>query len=477
MKHFLFPKETLNAMWLKVFYFLKCGCKMNFLIIEDDKNFSEFLSKALAKHGKPFVADNLISAQNLLQSYSFDCAIVDLKLGEEIVGPQIALMAKRKGVGHVIAVTSFENDSELIRKAYENGVDDFVKKSNLKSHFDFFLKKVITGKDLKKNVLRLTKTTYITRDKDLINALESVCTSYAPMEPIFIGGESGVGKTQLGKCLKSLLDLKGEPVELNCAGLNDEIIKSELFGHEKGAFTGADKQTVGKIELADGGILFLDEIGDMPLTTQEKLLKVIEEKEFTRVGGNKKIKSNFLLVTATLKNLEDLVSCGKLRPDFYNRIKGKTIHIKPLRERSEDLKLLIEHFLNLATRSVYLTPEAYQALMNYNWPGNIRELDKAINRLSDTRGGIVKFESLDPAIKSGNGFLDSALPDGLLTKKQAEFVKQSGSLGHLFEKLEREMILYAHEELKGNKAEISRQYNISRKKLWSFFKQETGGVQ
>lgn len=101
--------------------------------------------------------------------------------------------------------------------------------------------------------------------------------------------------------------------------------------------------------------------------------------------------------------------------------------------------------------------------MTYNWHGNIRELDKAINRLSDTRGGIVKFESLDPAIKSGNGFLDSALPDGLLTKKQAEFVKRSGNLGDLFEKLEREMILYAHEELKGNKAEISRQYNISRK--------------
>ena len=102
---------------------------MNFLIIEDDKNFSDFLSKALSKHGKTFIADNLINAQNLLNNYSFDCAIIDLKLGEEIVGPQIALMAKRKGVGHVIAVTNFENDSELIRLAYENGVDDFVKKS------------------------------------------------------------------------------------------------------------------------------------------------------------------------------------------------------------------------------------------------------------------------------------------------------------------------------------------------------------
>lgn len=451
---------------------------MNFLIIEDDKNFSEFLSKALSKHGKTFVADNLTNAKNLLNGYSFDCAIVDLKLGEEIVGPQIALMAKRKGVGHVIAVTNFENDPELIRLAYENGVDDFVKKSNLKSHFDFFLKKVITGKDLKKNVLRLTKTTYITKDKDLINALEAVCTSYAPMEPIFIGGESGVGKTQLGKCLKSLLGLEGELVELNCAGLNDEIIKSELFGHEKGAFTGADKQTIGKIELADRGILFLDEIGDMPLVTQEKLLKVIEEKEFTRVGGNKKVKSNFLLVTATLKNLEDLVSTGKLRPDFYNRIKGKTIFIKPLRERKDDLKLLIEHFLNLSTRSVYLTPQAHEALLKYNWPGNIRELDKTIHRLSDTKGGIVKLENLDPALRNGYAPASSVHNEqGLLTNKHISFVKDHGGLVALFGTLEKEFIIYANDELNGHQTEISRKYNISRKKLWAFFKERRSELQ
>ena len=443
---------------------------MNFLIVEDDKNFSDFLSKALSKHGKVFAADNVASVQNLLQGYSFDCAIIDLKIGDEVVGPRIASMAKRKGVGHIIAVTSFENDSELIRLAYESGIDDFVKKSNLRSHFDFFLKKVITSKDLKKNVLRLTKTTYITKDKDLINTLESICSSYAPMEPIFIGGESGVGKTQLGKCLKSLLDLQGDLIELNCAGLNDDIIKSELFGNEKGAFTGADKQTIGKIELANGGILFLDEIGDMPLLTQEKLLKVIEEKEFTRVGGNKKIKSDFLLVTATLKNLEDLVHIGKLRPDFYNRIKGKTIQISPLRERPQDLKILIDHFLNLATRSVYLTPAAYEALLNYNWPGNIRELDKVISRLSDTKSGIVRIEDLDPAMRRGPVILDSRLTNCLVTKDQIEFVKRNGGLGQLFEKIESEIIFYANDEFKGSKTEISKNYHISRSKLWSFFK-------
>ncbi len=446
---------------------------MNFLIVEDDENFSAFLSSALSKHGKVFVANNLTHAKNLIDGYTFDCAIIDLKLGEEIVGPRIALMAKRKGTGHVIAVTNFENDDELIRMAYENGVDDFVKKSNLRTHFDFFIKKVITGKDLKKNVLRLTKTTYITKDKDLISSLEAVCSTYAPMEPIFIGGESGVGKTQLGKCLKSLLGLSGELIELNCAGLNDEIIKSELFGHEKGAFTGADKQTIGKMELAHDGILFLDEIGDMPLTTQEKLLKVIEEKEFTRVGGNKKVKSNFLLVTATLKNLEDLVTAGKLRPDFYNRIKGKTIHIKPLRERTDDLKLLIRHFLDTAPRSVYLSTGAEEALLRYNWPGNIRELSKTISRLSDVKGGIVKLENLDPALRSTSlPVIDNGDGRGLLNKNQIAFLNKHGNASALFDELEKEIILYAYKELNGNKKEISKKYSISRTKLWSFFKEQ-----
>lgn len=450
---------------------------MNFLIVEDDKFFSDFLSSALSKHGKTFVTDNLDHAKNLLDGFVFDCAILDLKLGDELVGPQIASMAKRKGVGHIIAVTNFENDDELIRTAYESGVDDFVKKSNLRAHFEFFLKKVITGKDLKKNLSRLTKTTYLTKDRELINALESVCSTYAPMEPIFIGGESGVGKTQLGKCLKSLLGLQGELIELNCAGLNDEIIKSELFGHEKGAFTGADKQSIGKMELAHDGILFLDEIGDMPLTTQEKLLKVIEEKEFTRVGGNKKIKSNFLLVTATLKNLEDLVRSGKLRPDFYNRIKGKTIYIKPLRHRPDDLKIMIRHLLDNAPRSVFLSPEAEAALLRYTWPGNIRELSKTMNRLSDVKSGIVKLEDLDAAIRTCDLPDPSIIFDhDLLTSKHIEFVKSHGGLAGLFAALEREFVAFANAELKGHQSEISKRYNISRKKLWTLSKTQKESI-
>ena len=442
---------------------------MNFLIVEDDSYFSSFLSQNLSKHGKVFVSADYNSALKFLHEHKFDCAILDLKLGDEIIGPKIAKIAKEKGIGHVIAMTHFENDDELIKEAYQSGVDDFVKKSNLKTHLEFFLKKFANTRSLRKNLSRLTKTTYLTKDEDLIKSIESVCDTYSQLEPILLGGESGVGKTQLGKCLKQLLGIEGQLIELNCAGLDDDILKSELFGHEKGAFTGADKQTLGKIELAHNGILFLDEVGDMPLETQAKLLKVIEEFEFTRVGGNKKIVSKFLLVTGTLKNLEELVAQGKMRPDFYNRIKGKSIYIKPLRDRKGDIQLLIRHFKDMAPRSVYFTHEVTEALLSYSWPGNIRELQKTIFRLSDVKTGIVTKAHLDEVIKPSLNEGIKASTE-LLTDEHIQYVKKNKSFQALIDRIRDDFFNYAYNECDGNKTLIAKSYQISRKTLVGYYK-------
>lgn len=447
---------------------------MNFLIVEDDSRFSKFLSENLSKYGKVFATDSFENALNLINSYPIDCAIIDQKLGEEIVGPQIALTAKQKGIGHVIAVTDFESDSELLLKTYENGVDDFVKKSNLKDHLEFFIRKIVRSRDLRKSILNLTKTVYLTKDQELIRSIEIVCDTYAPMEPIFIKGPSGSGKTLLGKLLKILFGLEGDLVELNCAELSDELIRSELFGHEKGAFTGADRQHIGAIERAHNGILFLDEIGDMSLSTQEKLLKVLEEKEFNRVGGNKKIKSNFLLVSATLKNLEDLVRQGKLRLDFYYRIVGKTICVKPISERKDDLKMLITHFQNKTPRSVYITPEVHEGLMNYSWPGNIRQLQKVMVRLSETKGGVVRLEHLRPFLISEE--ISTKKDQGLLTDDQLHYVKEHKSIKALFDNLEREILVHAHKEHNGNKTYIAKDYDVSRRKLVEYYKEASPEV-
>ncbi len=454
-------KQNLNALKLP---------QMNFLVLEDDDQFSSFLEKNLSAFGKVFIAKDFASAKNLLSDQLFDCAILDLKIGEEIVGPKVAKLAKKKGVAHVIAVTNFENDDELIKISYESGVDDFLKKANLRTHLEFFVNKVVNGKEIRKKLDRLTKTVYLTKDKDLIESLETVCNSYAPMEPIFISGESGVGKTQLAKCFKDLLGMAGELVELNCAGLEDEIIKSELFGHERGSFTGAEKQKIGKVELANNGILFLDEVGDLPLATQETLLKVIEEKEFTRVGGVKKIYSNFLLVSATFKNLDELVSNGKLRADFYNRIKGKIIHIKPLRERKNDLEILIDHFLNQAIRTIFITDDARKILLNYKWPGNIRELYKTIFGLSDVKNGIVSQHYLEKYFANKNIKQSISHSESFLTDEQIEFAKKNQSLSSLQERVKEEFYEFALGEHKNNKNQVSKSYQISRRSLFYYLK-------
>jgi two-component system response regulator AtoC len=443
---------------------------VNFLIVEDDKKFSSFLAENLSKHGKVFTSSSYDEAAFLLEKQIFDCAILDLMIGDEIIGPRIAKLAKQKGIGHVIAMTHFENDDELIHEAYSNGVDDFVKKSNLQTHLEFFIKKFTNAKDLRKRISELTKTVYLTKDEDILRQIRSVCESYAMFEPIFVSGPSGVGKTLFVKCLKGLLKVEGQLINLNCAGMDDDLLKSELFGHEKGAFTGADRQKIGKIELANNGILFLDEVGDIPLPTQEKLLKVIDEFEFTRVGGTQKIISKFLLVSGTLKNLEKLVDEGKMRPDFYNRIKGKTIYLKPLKERKGDLKILIEHFKNSVPRSVYYTPDVKEGLLEYSWPGNIRELHKVIYQLSDVKSGIVQKKDLEEVLMNyANDSSENEIGE-FLTSKQIDYAKATNSLQSLLDRVRDEFLQFAYAESEGNKAKISRDYQVSRKSLVTYYK-------
>ncbi len=443
---------------------------VNFLIVEDDKNFSAFLAENLSKHGEVFTSSSFEEAAFLLNKQTFDCAILDLMIGDEIIGPKIAKIAKEKGIGHVIAMTHFENDDELIHEAYSNGVDDFVKKSNLETHLGFFIKKFSNAKNLRKKISELTKTIYITRDEDTLRQIRGICESYAMLEPIFFYGPTGSGKTALAKCLKELLNIDGALINLNCAGMDDDLLKSELFGHEKGAFTGADKQKIGKIELANNGILFLDEIGDIALSTQEMLLKVLDEFEFTRVGGTQKIVSKFLLVSGTFKNLEKLVSEGKMRPDFYNRIKGRTVYLKPLRERKGDLKILIEHFKGLAPRSVYYSAEVKEGLLNYPWPGNVRQLHKIITRLSDVKSGIVKKEDLEEAFKTYAEDPDKEEEGRFITSQQINYAKSMNSLQALLDRVRDDFLEFVYSECEGNKTLISKNYQVSRKSLVTYYK-------
>ena len=216
-------------------------------------------------------------------------------------------------------------------------------------------------------------------------------------------GESGTGKKLVATSIHEHSLRKEKPfIKLSCAGLSKEQVESELFGHEKGAFPGASLRKAGKFEIANSGTVFVDEIGDMPLTTQAKLLRVLQEREFKRVGGTRSIKVDVRCMASSKKNLSKMVNDGKFREDLYYRINVFSLQLPPLRERKEDILFLVEHFLGNASGSVQMSSAALQSLMVYTWPGNVRELENAIeSAISMCEGGIIESEHLPQTITKG----------------------------------------------------------------------------
>ena len=222
-----------------------------------------------------------------------------------------------------------------------------------------------------------------TKMRHIFNLLETVAPSDAT---ILVRGETGTGKELIATAVHNLSRRKNGPyIKLNCAAISETLLESELFGHEKGAFTDAKEMRKGRFELADGGTLFLDEIGDITPSLQVKLLRILQEQEFERVGGTKTIKTNVRLVAATNRNLEKMVANGEFREDLFYRLNVIPVHLPPLRERYEDVKLLIEHYLQKFMKehrkSMSFNKQALEVLMNYPWPGNIRELQNTMERI------------------------------------------------------------------------------------------------
>ncbi|MBI1823505.1 MAG: sigma-54-dependent Fis family transcriptional regulator [Nitrospirae bacterium] len=233
---------------------------------------------------------------------------------------------------------------------------------------------------------------------------------------VLITGESGTGKELVARALHYNSNRKNRPfVAINCAAIPETLIESELFGHERGAFTDAQGKRIGQFEAAHEGTLFLDEIGDLSLTTQAKILRVIQEREFMRVGGSQTIKSDVRLITATNKNLEEAVKKGTFRSDLYYRINVVPLYLPSLRERKEDIGLLVKHFLRKKATEENkpvkeLTPEALSLLIQYDWPGNVRELENVISRIFTLSSGItISVEDIPASYRSASR--NSSSPD------------------------------------------------------------------
>jgi transcriptional regulator with GAF, ATPase, and Fis domain len=280
---------------------------------------------------------------------------------------------------------------------------------------------------------------------------------------VLIEGETGTGKELIAKAIHYAGDLNGNLVAVNCAALPETLLESELFGHEKGAFTSAEARRKGRFELAHNGTIFLDEIGDISAAMQAKLLRVLQERKFERVGGHESLEVDLRVVAATNKSLEREVEEGEFREDLFYRLNVIKIDLPPLRERSEDIPLLIAHFLNKYARPneppKKVSPEAMEAMLAYRWPGNIRELENAIERAAViTVGDTIATENLPPRVIGGAPEekprfeidLDTPLPDLL---RQAT------------EEIEREYILKALEKSHGNVGKCAELCGLSRRSI------------
>ena len=281
----------------------------------------------------------------------------------------------------------------------------------------------------------------------------SEVTKVGPTEAnVLIMGESGTGKELLAAAIHEQSPRRDQPlVKLNCAAIPAGLLESELFGYEKGSFTGAMARKIGRFEQAQGGTLFLDEIGDMPLETQAKILRVLQEKEFERVGGSQTISVDVRFLAATNRDLTTLTSQGRFREDLYYRLNVFAIMVPPLRDRKEDIPLLAEHFLQNAPKSAQLSASALDLLMGYPWPGNVRELQNALTRAAVVCDGVIEPGHLPPDL--AGGLTSVSVPD-------------EAGLDDRLKEMEKGMIVEALRQTNGVQVRAAKKLGINERSLW-----------
>jgi transcriptional regulator with PAS, ATPase and Fis domain len=290
-------------------------------------------------------------------------------------------------------------------------------------------------------------------------AMRNIFTQIVKVAPtdstVLITGESGTGKELIASSIFKHSQRKDKPfVTINCVAIPEGLLESELFGHEKGSFTGATARKIGKFELADGGTVFLDEIGDMPLSIQAKVLRALQEKEFQRVGGTKPIHVDIRVIAATNKDLSQLIKEGKFREDLYFRLNVFSIVLPPLRERREDISILADHFLKNSQKQAKLSTAALQVLIGHNWSGNIRELKNVLERASImSEEGVIDASHLPEEIRQG-------------INASASSSRENLPLDDRINLMEKEMIISALKETSGVQVKAANILGINQRSLW-----------
>jgi DNA-binding NtrC family response regulator len=443
--------------------------KPTLLIVDDEKPTREGLRAALEDRYDVYVAEDAATGMNLLEQEHFDALLTDFRLPNED-GMKLIARAKSLSKPPVCILMTAYGSEELAVQAMKSGADDYIAKGRLQiDELEMRIARALRGQTLERENASLRQ------QLDTKFGLENIIGESAAMKEVFekvrqvaparaatvlILGESGTGKELIAKAIHQLSPRAKQPlVTVHCAALSPTLLESELFGHEKGAFTGAHERRIGRFEEANGGTLFLDEIGEIDPGTQVKLLRLLGERTFERVGSNRTLTSDVRVITATNKNLADMVRTGGFREDLYFRLKVVEIKLPPLRERRSDVPLLANAFLREFARENRkpikgIAPETMEMLMSYPWPGNVRELRAAIE------GGVVLCRAdkivpgdLPEEVRTGNAAGTGLGAPGVFLP--AETVKDA----------EKQLIIRALKEAEGNRTLAAKRIGMSRRTL------------
>ncbi|OPY79695.1 MAG: Transcriptional regulatory protein ZraR [Syntrophorhabdus sp. PtaU1.Bin058] len=433
------------------------------VIIEDDPGVRFFLEEALKNEGYSvlsFVAyEDAVSAIN----DETDLVIMDISLPG--MDGLAATSDLKKNVNVPILIITAYGTKKNALDAIKRGATDFFVKPILLDELKIIVKRILGTRKLKKEMELL-------REKELANDMvHGVVGRSRQMRDIFkdiekiaateltvlITGETGVGKEEVAKLLHSFSQRKGNFVVVNCASIPDTLLESELFGHEKGAFTGAHQQKQGKFEAADNGTIVLDEIGEMTPYLQAKLLRAVEKKEIEHLGSTKTNKVDVRVISTTNRILENEAKNGKFREDLYFRLSQMQIHVPPLRERKEDIDAIIEYILlefeKESGRIINIAEDAHELMVQYDWPGNVRELISVIRRAAVMcDGDTITIDDLPLYLKGGFPLASQTYSDKTLDEAISE--------------LEKNMITEALKKSQGSQAQAAKLLGISERSMW-----------
>lgn len=445
---------------------MKTAKKPLLLVVDDEKTQREGLREILEDQYEVYIAENAEEAVNLMESESFDVLLTDYKMPKE---DGLSLIARAKNLERFlkppvcILMTAYGSE-EIAVEAMKHGADDYISKGerlleDLEKKISRSLKiQTLEAENADSQRLPDNKLKDIVGESPAMKRVFKIVNKVAPSSAsVLITGESGTGKELIAKAIHQRSARAGNAlVIVHCAGLSINLMESELFGHEKGAFTGAHARRIGRFEQANGGTIFLDEIGEIDGSTQIKLLRILGERSFERVGSNRTLKTDVRLVTATNKNLQQLVDEGSFREDLYYRLRVVEIRLPPLRKRASDIRPLAANFLQEFTRQNEkkvreFTPTAMQCLTQFHWPGNVRELRSAIEHAVVFAGG--------EQITAND--LPYELQKLLSAGDSSEELESPLSI----EQNVKRLILQALEQTNGNKTEAARLLGISRRTL------------